>query len=94
MDALFDRFREHRFWGLRDLRARLRQPEQWIKENLDEIAVMHRAGDFNGKWELKDEYKNKDASLMNSVGAAPKAEDSDVEMKSDEDDDDEQFEDV
>lgn len=56
---------------------------------LEEIAVMHRAGDFNGKWELREDFKS-DASLLNAVGEAPKMEDSDVDMKSDDDD----FEDV
>lgn len=67
----------------------LAQPEQWIKEVLEEIAVMHRAGDFNGKWELREDFKS-DASLLNAVGEAPKMEDSDIDMKSDDDD----FEDV
>lgn len=53
---------------------------------------MHRSGDFNGKWELKDSYKD-DEALVNAAGEAPKLEDSDVDMKS-EGDDDMDFEDV
>lgn len=89
LQELFKLFREHKYWGLRDLRIRLRQPESWVKENLEEIAVMHRHGDFNGKWELKDTLKTDDG-LLNASGEAPKAEDSDIDMKSEDDD----FEDV
>lgn len=53
---------------------------------------MHRHGDFNGKWELKDHHKNDDA-LMNAEGEAPKLEDSDIDMTMKSEDDDE-FEDV
>lgn len=84
-------FREHKYWGLRDLRLRLRQPESWVKENLEEIAIMHRHGDFNGKWELKDNLKVGDEELLNASGEAPKVEDSDIDMKSEGEDD---FEDV
>jgi hypothetical protein len=55
---------------------------------------MWKAGDFNGKWELKDEYKQNDAMLQNPTGdsvVAPKIEGVDTDM---DDDDDEPFEDV
>ena len=88
-------FRQHKFWGLRDLRIRLNQPEQWVKENLEDIAYMHRQGDFNGKWELKETFKQ-DEALMNASGEAPELKDEDlsdgdVDMKSEGDD---EFEDV
>lgn len=50
---------------------------------------MHRAGDFNGKWELRDDLKS-DALLLNAEGEAPNIEDSDVNMNTDDD----EFEDV
>lgn len=54
---------------------------------------MWKHGDFNGKWELKDEYKQQDSLLLNAGGVAPKAE-SDVDQSGMDDDDDEAFEDV
>lgn len=62
-----------------------------MKENLEEIATMHRHGDFNGKWELKEAFKLNDQKFMDAVGEAPKVEDSDIDMKSEDEDD---FEDV
>jgi len=52
---------------------------------------MHRHGDFNGKWELKEQYKDLDQKYMAAEGEAPKEEESDIDMKSEGDDD---FEDV
>ncbi|KAK5080520.1 hypothetical protein LTR70_008829 [Exophiala xenobiotica] len=91
LNDIFQAFTLHRFWGLRDLRIRLNQPEQWVKENLEEVATMHRHGDFNGKWELREQYKDLDQKYMAAEGEAPKEEDSDIDMKSEGDDD---FEDV
>lgn len=95
--AILQLFGQHRYWGLRDLKARLNQPEAWVKENLDKIAIMHRAGDFNGRWELKDEYKSNDA-LRNASGVAKEEDldgtDLDMDMKTEESDDMDDFEDV
>lgn len=94
IDKLMDLFRQHRIWGLRDLKAKVNQPEAYLRQTLDEIAFMWKAGDFNGKWELKDEFKS-DAMLQNPTGVvAPKVEDSDMDKSGMEDDDDEIFEDV
>lgn len=95
LNHVFNLFREHKYWGLRDLRIRLNQPEQWVKENLEEVAFMHRHGDFNGKWELKDNLKL-DEGLLNASGEAPDMKDEDmsdgdVDMKSEGEDN---FEDV
>ncbi|KAJ9660302.1 hypothetical protein H2198_002610 [Neophaeococcomyces mojaviensis] len=89
---LFQKFRQHRYWGLNDLKISIGQPMEFVRATLEEIAIMHRSGDFNGKWELKDVYKQ-DEELLNAAGEAPKLEESDVDMKS-EGDDDMDFEDV
>lgn len=93
---LLDNFKRHRIWGLRDLKAVVQQPEQFLREILSEIAFMHKQGDFNGKWELKKEYKANDDALLHPEGLeAPKMEDSDMDASGMEDDDEEDnFEDV
>jgi transcription initiation factor TFIIF subunit beta len=96
IDKLLELFRQHRIWGLRDLKAKVNQPEAYLRQTLDEVAFMWKAGDFNGKWELKDEYKS-DPALQNPMGVvAPKVEDSDMDKSGldDDDDVDEPFEDV
>ncbi|EXJ68222.1 uncharacterized protein A1O5_08837 [Cladophialophora psammophila CBS 110553] len=97
IDKLLDLFRQHRIWGLRDLKAKVNQPEAYLREALTEIAFMWKSGDFNGKWELKQEFKQQDTLLQNPTGVevAPKVEDSDMDTKSGvEDDEDDVFEDV
>lgn len=101
IDKLLEMFRQHRIWGLRDLKARVNQPEAYLRQTLDEVAFMWKAGDFNGKWELKPEYKQDDEELLNPKGVevAPKAEgegdDSDMEKSGiDDDEEDTIFEDV
>jgi transcription initiation factor TFIIF subunit beta len=96
IELLFTQFRDHRIWGLRDLKAKVRQPEQYLRETLADIAFMHKQGDWNGKWELKEAFKN-DKLLENPRGIeAPKVEDSDIDPSGMDDDDDEdvKFEDV
>ncbi|TKA55091.1 hypothetical protein B0A55_13428 [Friedmanniomyces simplex] len=46
LDALQGCFRRYRYWPLKALRIELRQPEAWIKEVLEEVAVLVRSGDF------------------------------------------------
>jgi transcription initiation factor TFIIF subunit beta len=81
IDKLLQCFKTHRIWGLRDLKAVVNQPEQYVREILQEIAFMWKSGDWNGKYELKDEYKAQDAALLNPTNSevAPEAEDSEDE---------------
>jgi hypothetical protein len=57
---------------------------------------MWRNGDFNGKWELRNEYKERDVGFMNTTTVAPEAIESEAGTPSGMDDDDvnETFEDV
>jgi transcription initiation factor TFIIF subunit beta len=33
------------------------QPEAYLKEVLEDIAIMNRSGPYTGKWSLKEEFK-------------------------------------
>lgn len=81
---------------MRDLKARVNQPESYLREVLDEIAFMWKQGDFNGKWELKNEYKQRDSAFLNPTGGdmIAKTEDSDMDKSGMDDDEDEEFENV
>lgn len=96
MQGLFKLFEQYRFWGLREIKARINQPEAFLRETLDNIAVMHRQGDAVGKWELKDEYKSRDgASLRGGEGAADDGYAPSFEGEGEDDEDgDVKFEDV
>lgn len=56
-DALFNAFREKEHWSIKALREKLQQPEAYLKEALSDIAILHRSGEYNGTWELTENYK-------------------------------------
>jgi transcription initiation factor TFIIF subunit beta len=58
LKRLEDCFRRYKYWGMRALRNELKQPEAWIKENLEQIATLVRSGDFANNWQLKPEFAN------------------------------------
>lgn len=94
MDLIFDCFKDFKYWTLASLRARLPQPESFLKETLEKIAILMRAGTMTGKYQLKPEYTNTDAGTFDNVKAeaAPDMELGMLGMA--EDDEDEEMEDV
>lgn len=101
LDALQECFRQYPYWSITALRQHLRQPDVWIKEVLEKIAVLIRSGQFHGNYKLNDNT----ARLLNIQDMELKEEAAPVqsEMESDQgtgdemgDDDDDMgdFEDV
>ncbi|KAJ9646620.1 hypothetical protein H2199_002669 [Coniosporium tulheliwenetii] len=75
INMIFDAFKEFQYWSLKALRDRTKQPESYLKETLDQIAVMVRGGAFTNLWMLKPE--NRDSVYGNMEPpkeAAPEAE--------------------
>ena len=62
LDEIFRLFRDTPRWGIRPLREKTQQPEAYLKEVLSEVAFLHRSGEFNGLWELKDNFKDDNVS--------------------------------
>ena len=57
LDLLFKLFGEKETWPIKLLRERTQQPEAFLKETLSDIAFLHRSGEHNGTWELKENFK-------------------------------------
>ncbi|EPS31499.1 hypothetical protein POX_h09782 [Penicillium oxalicum] len=55
LDRIFECFREYRYWPFKTLKAKLQQPESYLKETLEMVAHLVKAGDFAMTWELKPE---------------------------------------
>lgn len=99
LDLVYQCFREYKYWPFKALKARLRQPEAYLKQTLEMVAHLVKSGDFSMTWELKPEAK--ESSYANAFGygdakdeAAPGA-DLNMDDVSDEDSDEEmQFENV
>jgi transcription initiation factor TFIIF subunit beta len=57
LDMLFKLYAEKETWPIKLLRERTQQPEAFLKETLSDIAFLHRSGEHNGTWELKENFK-------------------------------------
>lgn len=85
LDMLFSLFAERPTWGVKDLRARTQQPEGYLKAVLADIATLHRSGEKNGLWELKELYRNEDAGREGVYKMETKEEEEEEESDEDED---------
>ncbi|KAI9374373.1 transcription initiation factor IIF, beta subunit-domain-containing protein [Aspergillus egyptiacus] len=72
LDLIYQCFREYRYWPFKTLKARLRQPEAYLKQTLEMVAHLVKSGDFAMTWELKPEAK--ESSYANANAVAPKEE--------------------
>ncbi|EEB09632.1 transcription factor TFIIF complex beta subunit Tfg2 [Schizosaccharomyces japonicus yFS275] len=57
LDILFKCFEDYEYWTLKGLREYVKQPEVYLKEVLDSIAVLNKRGPYALKYSLKPEYK-------------------------------------
>lgn len=69
LDLLFQLFREQPRWSFKPLRERTQQPEVYLKEVLNEIAVLHRSGEHNGMWELSEIFAREGVSAVHIISS-------------------------
>lgn len=83
---------------MRALRAELQQPEAYLRETLDKIALLAKSGRFATQWSLKPEnvQQNYEEDTSAPIPVAPEGgEDEEMaDLEDDDDDDDVKFEDV
>jgi transcription initiation factor TFIIF subunit beta len=100
LDRIFDCFKRYNYWSMKALRAELQQPEAYLRETLEKVAVLAKSGRFATQWSLKPENKiaNYDAigdAVAPTAEGDPGGDESDMADEEDgEDDDDIKFEDV
>ncbi|CAH01861.1 transcription factor IIF subunit TFG2 [Kluyveromyces lactis] len=69
LDLLFKLFDEYDYWSLKGLKERTRQPEAYLKESLDQVAMLVKKGPYALKYTLKSEYKKlKEAERAATLG--------------------------
>ncbi|KAK3330812.1 transcription initiation factor IIF, beta subunit-domain-containing protein [Apodospora peruviana] len=96
MDAISACFSQYKYWSMKSLRAKIPQPEAYIREALEQVAVLSRSGVFANSWSLKEGYSDITASqdaAPEVADAAPGAAD-DMAMSDDDEDEDVKMEDV
>ncbi|KAI0508586.1 transcription initiation factor IIF, beta subunit-domain-containing protein [Xylaria bambusicola] len=89
-DRIFRCYEQYAYWSLKAFKQTLNQPEAWLRENLEEVAVLHKSGRFANYWELKPEYKRLNVQSVEGAPPSPEPNDSDF----DGDDDNIEMEDV
>lgn len=91
LDRIFQAYQQYAYWGLKALRAQIPQPEQYLRQTLDKVAVMHKSGSFANNWSLKPEHLTPESagSKTTAPQVAPEVEDDD-----DDDEEDVKMEDV
>lgn len=92
-------FSYYSYYSMRALRARLRQPEAYLRETLDKVANLNRSGPFANLYSIKPEFRDLVAQKANKAlpGAdtvAPMAEDDGAEPYDEVEEDDVKMEDV
>ncbi|KAG9104351.1 hypothetical protein FRC06_003397 [Ceratobasidium sp. 370] len=56
LDMLFKLFATQSHWTMKVLRERTKQPMDYLKETLEDIAVLHKSGPHTNKWSLQASY--------------------------------------
>ena len=81
---------------MKALRAELQQPEAYLRETLEKVAVLAKSGRFATQWSLKPENKLSEYAEGETVAPAGEIEDEDSDTNMDDEDEDEdvKFEDV
>jgi transcription initiation factor TFIIF subunit beta len=79
-DLLFKLFDQYDYWSLKGLKERTKQPEVYLKETLEQIAVLIKKGPYALKYALKREYKElKDRERAARLGDLAKDDEEDEE---------------
>lgn len=93
LDAIYECFKEYRFWPMRSLQHRLKQPEAYLKETLSKVADLVKSGPQALTWTLKPEAQERHMdAAFNAVkveGAAPEVGTEEESEPGNDDDDDE-----
>ncbi|KAL2757157.1 hypothetical protein ACRALDRAFT_1062762 [Sodiomyces alcalophilus JCM 7366] len=57
-EALLDAFTtRYQYWKMSVLKATFNQPEAYLRQELEKVAVLNRSGPHSNEWELKPEFK-------------------------------------
>jgi len=68
LSLLFSLFADQEYWGLKALTEISKQPATWLKEVLNDIAILNKRGVNLGTYELKPELKlNKTDTKMEGI---------------------------
>lgn len=87
-------FGEFRWWSLKTLNERLKQPEAHLRDVLQKVAVLVKSGDAANKWQLNANTQALIDYDGSKAGFGGEDKDDDDDDEDEDDDDDEEMEDV
>ncbi|QPG74750.1 hypothetical protein FOA43_002083 [Brettanomyces nanus] len=93
MKILFDLFNKYDYWTMKGLKEKTNQPEAYLKECLENIAVMERKGPYALKYRLKEEYR-KSREVERKAQQGFDLDDIDLDKRDDDDDNDDDDDDI
>ena len=57
LDLIYNCFKRYNYWPLKSLKAELNQPENYLKQTLEMVAHLVKAGPHANTWQLKPEAR-------------------------------------
>lgn len=81
LDILFKLFEEYPYWSLKGLKERTKQPEVYLREVLESMAVLNKSGPYAMKYSLQQEYKQLSNNNAQEEEEGGDDDDDDVEME-------------
>ncbi|KAF5004406.1 hypothetical protein FDECE_9100 [Fusarium decemcellulare] len=81
LDLIFECFRQYQYWPMKALRQKLQQPDQYLRQVLDKVAVLNKSGRFANNYCLADAYRDRGGADSKEAAAEPMDDDDDEEME-------------
>ncbi|RTE77380.1 hypothetical protein BHE90_008141 [Fusarium euwallaceae] len=81
LDLIFECFRQYQYWSMKALRQKLQQPDQYLRQVLEKVAVLNKSGRFANHYCLSDAYRDKGGVESKEAAAEPIDDDDDEEME-------------
>jgi transcription initiation factor TFIIF subunit beta len=83
LDLIFECFKEYQYWSMKALRQKTQQPDAYLRQVLEDVAVLIKSGPFANTYSLSDAYRDKGGSESKEAAAeaADDAEDEGEEME-------------
>ncbi|KAF6810958.1 transcription initiation factor IIF [Colletotrichum sojae] len=79
LDGLMEAFRKYEYWKMSILKARFDQPEAFLRQTLEKIAVLNRSGIHANEWSLQEHMKSMAAGATSDTAPEEAAADDDDE---------------
>ncbi|KAK5990940.1 Transcription initiation factor IIF subunit beta-like protein [Cladobotryum mycophilum] len=81
LDLIFDCFRQYQYWSMKALRQRTQQPDSYLRQVLEEVAVLNKSGPFANHYCLSEAYRDKGGNDAKEAAAEADDEDDEEEME-------------